>query len=103
MANEIMKIRQMLRTVRSQLKSDLSAMAEDVLQQRSGTRREVSRDIADVRDLDVERLRTELALRTMAYRYTLLNRIDEALDPRGEAAFVSPECAVAASHDAVAV
>lgn len=95
MTNEAMKIRAMLGVLRSQLRSNLSDMAEDVLQQRIGTRREVSQDIADVRDLNIEHLKTELALRTMAYRYTLLNRIDEALGPRSEAACVSPECAVA--------
>lgn len=106
MANDVMKIRQMLRTVRSQLRSDLSELAEDVLRERFGASREVSRDSADVRELYLEHLRTELALRTMASRYTLLSRIDEALEPPGEAACVSPECAVArsaASHDAVAV
>lgn len=106
MTNEAMKIRAMLGVLRSQLRSDLSDMAEDVLQQRIGTRREISQDIADVRDFNIEHLKTELALRTMAYRYTLLNRIDEALGPRDEAACVLPQCAVAqgaASHDAVAV
>jgi hypothetical protein len=102
MTNEAMKLRAMLGVLRSQLRSDLSEMAEDVLQQRFGA----SHDNGDVRDLDVERLRSELALRTMASRYALLSRIDEALEPPGEAACTSPECAVAqsaASHDAVAV
>ena len=95
MTNEAMKIRAMLGVLRSQLRSNLSDMAEDVLQQRIGTRREVSQDIADVRDLNIEHLKTELALRTMASRYALLNRIDNALDPPSETACVSPECAVA--------
>lgn len=102
MANEATKIRQMLRVVRCQLRSDLNELAEDVLQHRLGA----NRDSAEARDLNVEHLRTELTLRTMASRYALLNRIDEALEPPGEAACVSPECAAArssASHDAVAV
>jgi len=106
MANEAMKIRQMLRAVRSQLRFDLSDLAEDVLQQRFGAGREAGQDISDVRELDLQHLRTALALRTMASRYALLSRIDEALEPPGEAACVSSECEVAqsaASHDAVAV
>ena len=106
MTNEAMKIREMLRVVRGQLRSDLSELAEEVLQHRFGASREVGQDRADVRDLDVQHLRTELALRTMASRYALLSRIDNALDPPSETACVSPERAVAqnaASHDAVAV
>jgi len=106
MANEAMRIRQMLCAVRSQVRSDLRELAEDVLQHRFGVGSAVSQNDGDVRDLDVQRLRTELALRTMASRYALLNRIDNALDPPSETACVSPECAVArsaASHDAVAV
>lgn len=106
MTNEAMKIRKMLRAVRGQLRSDLSELAEDVLQHRFGASREATQDSTDVRDLDLRRLRTELALKTMASRYVLLSRIDEALEPPGEAACASPECAVArsaASHDAVAV
>lgn len=106
MANEARKIRQMLHAVRSQLRSELSEMADDVLRQRFGASREASQGKADASDFNVEHLRTELALRTMASRYALLSRIDEALEPPGEAACDSPERAVtqnAASHDAVAV
>jgi len=106
MANEATKIRHMLRVVRSQLRSDLSDLAEDVLQQRFGAGREARQDISDAGELDLEHLRTELALRTMASRYTLLSRIDEALEPPGEAACLSAEWEVAqsaASRDAVTV
>jgi len=106
MANEAMKIRHMLRAVRSQVRSDLNDLAEDVLHQRFGAGREARQDISDVRELDLQHLRTELALRTMASQYALLSRIDEALEPPGEAACLSPEWEVAqraASHDAVAV
>jgi len=106
MVNEAMKVRRMLCAVRSQLRTDLKQMAEEVLERSFGAGSEVGQTSADVRDLDVERLRTDLALRTMASQYALLSRIDKALEPAGEAPCVSPECAVArsaASHDAVAV
>lgn len=104
--NEARKIRQMLRAVRSQLRSDLSELTEDVLRQQWGTGREASHDSTEMRGCDVSQLRTELALRTLASRYALLRRIDEALEPSGQPACGVPQVAVAPSaapHDAVAV
>jgi len=111
MASETMKARQMLCAARSQLRSDLRELAEDVLQHGLGVGSEVGQNGEGMRDLDVQRLRTELALRTMASRYLLLSRIDRALELTGETPSVSPGCKdaccaaehSAASHETAAV
>lgn len=90
MSNERMKIRQMLLAMRSQVRSDLSELAEDVLRQRCGVNGDVSQAGTDARNHDVQRLKSELALRTMASQYALLSRIDKALDPPGETMCSSP-------------
>jgi hypothetical protein len=86
MANEAVRIRQMLCAMRSQVRSDLRALAEDVLQHRFGVGSAVSPNDGNGRALDVQRLKTELALRTIASRYALLSRIDNAVDPPDETA-----------------
>lgn len=111
MASEAMKVRQMLCAARSQLRSDLRELAEDVLQHGFGTASEIGQNGEGMRDLDVQRLRTDLALRTMASRYLLLSRIDRALELTGETPTVSPRCKDAccaaehraASHETAAV
>lgn len=81
MAIDAHKVGTMLRAVRSQLRTDLRQMAEDVLQRRLIAGPEAVHAAKESRDANVEHVKVELALRMMAYRCRLLTRIDEALDP----------------------
>ena len=84
MTREAMRVREMFASVRSKLRADLNLMAEEVLQQPFVASQNGVPPNKDVADLDLERLRTELALRTMASRYALLNRMEKALKSDGD-------------------
>ncbi|MCC6127496.1 MAG: hypothetical protein IT426_21265 [Pirellulales bacterium] len=81
MTREAMKIREMLTCIHRKLKADLNGMAKEVIQQPFDASQKDVSPSKDESTPDLERLRAELALRTMASGYDLLNRIEKALKP----------------------
>lgn len=84
MTHATMDVTRLLRAVQSQLRTDVEQLAEEALQSSScADRRTVPAD-SDLCNVDFEQMRIKLALRTLASRYVLLNRLDKALDPPHE-------------------
>lgn len=77
-------VKRLLCAVQKQLRADLQQMAEEALQQSSCVDRKTVRADSDVCHVNVEQMRTKLALRTLASGYVLLSRLDTALHPPQE-------------------
>jgi hypothetical protein len=74
-------VKRLLCAVQRQLRTDLQQLAEEALQKPSCAQHKAVNGRSDVCDVDIERMRVQLALRTLASGYVLLGRLDQALDP----------------------
>lgn len=80
MTHATMDVTRLLRAVQRQLRTDVEQLAEETLPSSSCADRNTAPAAGDLCHVDFEQMRIKLALRTLASRYELLNRLEKALD-----------------------